>query len=124
MSSREVYEIAITRPTGVSVADMQRYINTAVQQWCKGGSPDDVMRDINEDSIRVMRQAPVCSKFWVDPAVQLPQFGKVVHIRYTNGLTTKAMLDYYKGDPVKVCYWINMKTGRKIPWDSVQAWMI
>jgi hypothetical protein len=46
---------------------------------------------------------------------------KLVHVRYTNGGTAKAY--YYPGDSKSSQYWIHTESGRKIPWNTVQAWM-
>lgn len=123
MSSREVYEIAVTRPTGISVGDMQRYIAIAVAQSCKGAALDEPMRDINDDTVRVHRQAPD-RKFWISADAQLPPMKKTVHIKYTNGITARAYLEATdRNEKVKWFEWIHAETGRKIPWNTVQAWM-
>lgn len=124
MSSREVYEIAITRPPGVSVGDMQRYIKSAIQYAIFTAGAANRFHGVT-DEVRVHRQTPD-RKFWIKPDERLPDPGKVVHIKYTNGITAKAYLETTDPSHEKVKWfeWVNVKTGRKIPWNTVQAWMI
>lgn len=123
MSSREVYEIAITRPAGVSVGDMQRYIKSAIEYTASTSGKANRFHNVADD-VRVHRQAPD-RKFWINPDDRLPAAGKHVFIKYTNGITAKAYVETTDPSHEKVKWyeWVNAETGRKIPRNTVQAWM-
>lgn len=42
---RETYTVTVTRPEGVTKADMKEFIEDAVHSWGAGGNPDDPLFD-------------------------------------------------------------------------------
>lgn len=51
----EQYVVTLTRPAGVSVAEMKAYIETAVASWAGGGDPDDPIFEIGQQRIKVTK---------------------------------------------------------------------
>lgn len=43
----------LTRPEGVSIAAMERYIKEAISHWSKGGPPDDPMWNVGKNLISI-----------------------------------------------------------------------
>lgn len=51
----ETYLVTLTRPDGMTVADMKNYLATAAGAWCRGGSPEWPEWEIAEHPIKVKR---------------------------------------------------------------------
>jgi hypothetical protein len=45
---KEVYMVYVTRPKGVTVSDMEKYIAEAVECWSRGGHPDDPIWEVGD----------------------------------------------------------------------------
>lgn len=52
---KEIYEVKIVVPEGVSLSFMRDYIHEAVGTWCKGMNPDLPIFDLDREKITVKR---------------------------------------------------------------------